>query len=123
MKVKWVILILTCIMVVTWLITSFLNVHQAKNREGILLSPNQSKSAEVINNLGSSTIMVNFHKNLIVGGTQVATGNFLIDDIKLVWLNDDTLKIEAKKIFDIRNKEDKVQLFGNIVYIKYEAFE
>ena len=123
MKVKWFLLILVVIMLGTWLITSILNVHQAKNREGILLSPNQSKSAEITNNLGLTTVMVNFHKNLIVGGSHVASGNFLIDDIKLDWLNDDTLRIKVKKILDFRKKEDQVQLFENVVYIKYEGLE
>ncbi len=123
MKVKWFLLILVAIMLGTWLITSILNVHQAKNREGILLSPNQSKSAEVTNNLVSTTVMVNFHENLIVGGSQVASGKFLIDDIKLDWVNDDTLRIRAKKILDFRKKDDQVQLFENVVYIKYEGFE
>lgn len=123
MKVKWFLLILVAILLGTWLITSILNVHQAKNREGILLSPHQSKSAEVINSLGSTNVMVNFHENLIVGGSKVAAGKFLIDDIKLDWLNNDTLKIRVKKLIDIREKEDKVQLFDNVVYIKYEEFE
>jgi hypothetical protein len=123
MKVKWFLFILVAIMLGTWLITSILNVHQAKNREGILLSPNQSKSAEVTNSLGSTNVMVNFHENLIVGGSHVASGNFLIDDIKLDWLNDDTLRIRAKKILDFRKKEDQVQLFENVVYIKYEGLE
>ncbi len=42
--------------------------------------------------------MVNFHENLIVGGSKVAAGKFLIDEIKLDWLNDDTLKIRVKKL-------------------------
>ena len=123
MKVKWFLFILVAIMLGTWLITSILNVHQAKNREGILLSLYQSKSAEVTNSLGSTNVMVNFHENLIVGGSHVASGNFLIDDIKLDWLNDDTLRIRAKKILDFRKKEDQVQLFENVVYIKYEGLE
>ena len=99
------------------------NVHEAKNRQGILLSPNKSKSVEIINILGRSQAMMNFHKNLIVGGSNIVSGNFEKDEVIMEWKDENTLVFKSSKDIKLTNKEEEIYFFGEIVKVNYEAFE
>lgn len=120
MKKSNLILLLFIVVVSTWIGTSILNVQNAKNRKGIILSPNMSKSVEFINANGTSQLLMNFHKNLTVSGSNIASGNFDANEIKVIWSDEYNLSIEYPNGVKLRNKEEEIYYFGEIIKINYK---
>lgn len=96
-----------------------MNVHKAKNREGIILSLSKNKSVEFINGINTSQLMMNFHRNLTVGGSNIVSGNFDRNDIEVIWQDENTLIIEYQKGTILNNQEAEIYFFGDIVKVIY----
>lgn len=120
MKVSHVIPIIIVVMIVTWCITSISNVQKAKNREGIILSPDKSKSLEFVNTMGTYQVLVNYHKHFMVTGSNVTSGDFQIDDLKLSWIGNDSILIEHVPGINFNSKETELYFFRNQVIVQYE---
>ncbi len=120
MKKTSFIITLILVVVVTWLGFSMMNVQKAINRPGILLSPNKSKSVEIFGDQGRSQAFMNFHKGIMVGGSNITAGNFEKNQIVMEWQDENTLILKAPKDTKFFNREDEVYFFGDLVTIKYE---
>lgn len=120
MKKVSVILAIIVVVILTWLGSSMINVQKAKNKEGIFLSPNKSKSVEFINAIGTSQLLMNFHENLIVGGSNIVSGNFNEAEIGIKWQNENTLLIEYPQGTALNHKEEELYFFGDTVKINYK---
>ncbi len=112
-------IILIFVFIGTWIGSSMMNVHKAKNREGIILSPSKNKSVEFINGINTSQLMMNFHRNLTVGGSNIVSGNFDRNDIEVIWQDENTLIIEYQKGTKLNSREGEVYFFGDIVKVIY----
>ncbi|MEP6793410.1 MAG: hypothetical protein ABJB16_03725 [Saprospiraceae bacterium] len=102
-----------------WAFTSYKSVQKAKNREGIILSPDKSKSVEIINSLGTTQVLMNFHKRFIGGGSNVFSGDIDINEIFLKWTDDNHLIVTVPSNSVIRNRENTIKFFGEIVHVEY----
>lgn len=120
MKKYNLILFLFIAVVSTWIGTSILNVQNAKNRKGIILSPNKSKSVEFIDAIGTHQLLMNFHKNLTVSSSNIVSGNFDVNEIKVKWSDENNLSIEYPNGVKLRNKEEEIYNFGEIIKINYK---
>ena len=117
---KYVIPLIILSLILTWLLSSLSNVNKAKNREGIVLSPDKSKSVEFIEAIGTSQLMMNYHKSLFVGGSNIVSGNFNENEMRIKWLNEDSLLIEYPESVQLRNQESELYFFGEITKVIYK---
>lgn len=116
-------LIITAVVILTWLASSMWNVKKAQKRVGVLYSPNKSKSVELIKKYNSTQIMLNFHETLLVSGSNVASGNFDINDIGLSWYDENTLMIKYPKETKFNSKENQIYFLGDFVDVQYKEIE
>ena len=119
MKRRTLIIVIVCVVLLTWFGTSILNVYQAKNRDGVFLSPDRSRSVEFVSLAGTSQLLMNFHKSLTVGGGNIVSGDFNENDIELEWKGDDTLIIQYPQSLQLQNKEDEIYFFNEKVKVEY----
>ncbi len=120
MKKRNAILMIVGVVILTWFISSYLQVQQARNRDGIILSPKKTKSVEFVNSIGTFQVMMNFHRKFVVAGSNVASGNFNENDIHLDWIDENTVLFKYPKGITLRNNEDEIYFFGETVNIVYE---
>lgn len=121
MKEVSVILVIVVVLILTWLGSSMINVQKAKKKEGIFLSPNKNKSVEFINAIGTSQLLMNFHENLIVGGSNIASGNFNETEVGIKWQNENTLIIEYPQGTELNHIEEELYFYGDTVKINYKT--
>lgn len=119
MKIIYYICLFLLTIVLFWAFTSYTSVQKAKNREGIILSPDKSKSVEIINSLGTTQVLMNFHKRFIGGGSNVFLGDIDINEILLKWTDDNHLIVTVPTNSVIRNRENIIKFFGDIVHVEY----
>ena len=100
-----------------------INVHNAKNRDGIWLSPDKRKSAEFIRVINTSQIILNFHDKFVVTGSSVASGNFSEGDIRFHWTDDSTLSIAYSKSVEFVQKDSSVYFFGESIAVHYQEID
>lgn len=120
MKKSTFIIFILSVFIITYISFSLLNVHNAKKKEGIVLSPNKTKSVEFFDEFGTEQIFMNFHKHFIVGGSNVASGKFDKQNVELEWIEDNTLIIRTPENTIFSSKETKVGFFKEEVKIIYE---
>ena len=99
--------------------SSYTHVKQAQNREGIILSPDKSKSVEIIEIGDSSQAIVNFHKRFAVGGSNLASISFDPDRIEFKWLDENNLRVTVRKGARLSAKEDEIYFLGETVKVEY----
>ena len=121
MKSKHLIFVVCLTVLLVWGLSSTLNVQRIKSREGILLSPQESKSVEYINVLGSSQLLMNFHKNFLVGGSNIVSGDFEQNEIEYYWTDENKLTIEYPQDTRFNTKEEEIYFFGDTVKIQYQV--
>lgn len=119
MKIIYYICLFLLTIILFWAFTSYKSVQKAKNREGIILSPDKSKSVEIINSLGTTQVLMNFHKRFIGGGSNVFSGDIDINEIFLKWTDDNHLIVTVPSNSVIRNRENTIKFFGEIVHVEY----
>ena len=123
MKRSHFITFIILIIITTFIVASIINIYKERNREGIILSPSKYKSVEISDSLGTTQILMNFHKYFIVGGSNVAYGEFDKNKAEFEWQDENNLIIRLPSNAVLRSKETKVQFFQEIVNIKYEEIE
>ena len=118
-KITFVLLAIFTIFI-AWLAGTLMAVHKAKNRAGILLSPDKSKSVEIIDWGSNSQAFMNFHKRFIVAGSNITSGDFKENEIVMEWRDNKTLIIKHPKGTAFRNKEEELYFIGELTKIEYQ---
>lgn len=119
MKIIYYICLFLLTFVLFWAFTSYESVQKAKNRKGIILSPDKSKSVEIINSFGTTQVLMNFHKRFIGGGSNVFSGSIDKNEILLNWADDTHLIVTVPSNSVLRNRENTVKFFDEIVHVEY----
>ncbi len=122
MKRKYVIPLVVLSVTLAWLLSSLSNVNKAKNRDGIILSPAKTKSVEFIEAIGTSQLMMNYHKSFIVGGSNIVSGDFNENEMRIKWMTEDSLLIEYPESVQLRNQEFELYFFGESTVILYQDY-
>lgn len=120
MKQKHFLLLLLIVFLCVWIFGSLSNVSRAKNRPNIMLSPDKSKSAEVVDGIGSTQILVHFHKTFTVASSTIASGSIDKDSLSMHWQNDSTLVIKTALSDVYTSRETHSQYFTESVNVMYD---
>lgn len=95
-------------------------------REGVIFSPEKSKSIEFINPPSSGTntqLLVNFEKGWIKG----AAGVFAIDaheeELVVKWIDEEHLWVEYPVQKEFHQQNDTLQSFKERLYVQYQSYD
>ena len=95
-------------------------LERQKNRDDVIYSPDKNKSIEIIQGVGTNQLILNFHKFITVGGSNVAVGDFDSNQISTKWDGNNHLIVLNPLNIKLRSKETIIKFFSEEVSVSYE---
>lgn len=104
---------------IAYFLISYFSFRKAITREGNITCPDLSKSVRYTKIFNSSQVYMEFHKFFNPGGSNVISFEQDLLDVRIKWIDNDTLSIYYPQEAKINWKEDSVIFFSDKVYVKY----
>ncbi|WP_373549527.1 hypothetical protein [Haliscomenobacter sp.] len=95
-------------------------------REGVIPSPEKTKSIEFINPPSSginTQLLVNFEKGWIKGSAGVFAINALEEELVVKWIDEEHLWVEYPAQKEFHQQNDTLQSFKERLYVQYQSYD
>ena len=95
-------------------------------REGVIPSPEKTKSIEFINPPSSginTQLLVNFEKGWIKGSAGVFAINAHEEELMVKWIDEEHLWVEYPAQKEFYQQNDTIQSFKQMLYVQYQSYD
>jgi hypothetical protein len=98
-------------------------VNEAANRPGVIMSPEKTKSVDLISYDHGTQIFIQFHKGLMAGGSNAGVIHTDSSRINIEWLGEHTLHVDYPPGAEVTSKEDVVYFFRDSVTVHFREIQ